>query len=531
MEGFEILKKLGDGAYSIVYKVRRKEDNKIYALKKVKLQNLSDKEKENALNEVRILASVKSPFVISYKEAFIEDSDSSLCLIMEFADKGDLYQKITEFKKMGTFFEEVDIWRIFIQMTLGLKALHDMKILHRDLKSANIFLESDGSAKIGDLNVSKVAKKGLGYTQTGSPYYASPEVWKDQPYDLKSDIWSLGCVTYEMITLHPPFRAQSMEGLYKKVIKGQFPKISDNYSNDLSELIHMLLKVNAGERPSCAQIIKHPIVKKRLEYFQAQNGIGDYDDNIDDAELLKTIRIPKNILFLTDRLPCANYIDGKGKKKEMNTSKKNTFPNNNLPTIKRNIESENNENDNMNNKNILLKIKNNDSPSLPSHRNNKSNIIGKSNNNNNSIIENRKVNISNIIPERSTNNHIIKNNINNENKEKIVLNIEKENNRLLAEKRYQQQQKKIKQQKYLEGLGLSEIYKIYAPSLEIINYGNKGTNKKSYEYIYNKNKKPYYIYNTNNNNNNNNYALPKIVPNRRLNPINRRHIRNIGIKN
>ena len=185
----------------------------------------------------------------------------------------------------------------------------------------------------------------------------------------------------------------------------------------------------------------------------------------------------------------------------------------------------------MNNKNILLKIKNNDSPSLPSHRNNKSNIIGKSNNNNNSIIENRKVNISNIIPERSTNNHIIKNNINNENKEKIVLNIEKENNRLLAEKRYQQQQKKIKQQKYLEGLGLSEIYKIYAPSLEIINYGNKGTNKKSYEYIYNKNKKPYYIYNTNNNNNNNNYALPKIVPNRRLNPINRRHIRNIGIKN
>ena len=532
MEGFEILKKLGDGAYSIVYKVRRKEDNKIYALKKVKLQNLSDKEKENALNEVRILASVKSPFVISYKEAFIEDSDSSLCLIMEFADKGDLYQKITEFKKMGTFFEEVDIWRIFIQMTLGLKALHDMKILHRDLKSANIFLESDGSAKIGDLNVSKVAKKGLGYTQTGTPYYASPEVWKDQPYDLKSDIWSLGCVTYEMITLHPPFRAQSMEGLYKKVIKGQFPKISDNYSNDLSELIHMLLKVNAGERPSCSQIIKHPIVKKRLDYFQAQNGFGDYDDNVDEAELLKTIRIPKNILFLTERLPGANYIDGKRKKKEMNSSKKNTFPNNNLPSIKRNIGNENKENDNESNKNILLKIKNNDTPSLSNHRIIKSNIIN--NNNNNKIInENIKVNMSSLIPEKSSNNHIIKSNINIENKPKIILDAEKENNRILAEKennrilaekRYQQQQKK-KQQKYLEGLGLSEIYKIYAPSLEIINYGSKGTNKKSYEYIYNKNKKPYYNYNTNN------YALPKIVPNRRLNPINRPHLRNIGIKN
>ena len=110
MDNFEILEKLGDGAYSIVYKVKRKIDSQIYALKKVKLQNLNEKEKENALNEIRILASIKSPFVISYKEAFIEDSDSSLCLVMEFADKGDLYQKITENKKTALLFEEIDIW-------------------------------------------------------------------------------------------------------------------------------------------------------------------------------------------------------------------------------------------------------------------------------------------------------------------------------------------------------------------------------------------------------------------------------------
>ena len=92
-------------------------------------------------------------------------------------------------------------------MVRALKTLHAMKILHRDLKSANVFLYKDGNAKLGDLNVSKVAKKGLLYTQTGTPYYASPEVWKDQPYDSKSDIWSLGCVLYEMTTLKPPFRA------------------------------------------------------------------------------------------------------------------------------------------------------------------------------------------------------------------------------------------------------------------------------------------------------------------------------------
>lgn len=94
-------------------------------------------------------------------------------------------------------------------MTRGLKALHKLRILHRDMKSANIFLAKDPAntssftVKLGDLNVSKVAKgaAGLLYTQTGTPYYASPEVWKDQPYDSKSDVWSLGCVLYEVVAL------------------------------------------------------------------------------------------------------------------------------------------------------------------------------------------------------------------------------------------------------------------------------------------------------------------------------------------
>ena len=133
MNGFEIIQKIGEGAFSIVYKVRRKKDNMVYALKKVKLQKLKDKEKENALNEVRILASINSPFVIKYKEAFIEEKDKSLCIVIEYADKGDLYQKISTCRKMNIHMEEVDIWRTFIQMVKGLKCLHYLKILHRDL--------------------------------------------------------------------------------------------------------------------------------------------------------------------------------------------------------------------------------------------------------------------------------------------------------------------------------------------------------------------------------------------------------------
>lgn len=88
---FTIIKKLGDGAYSSVYKVKRPEDNDIYALKKVKMLSLTEKEKENALNEVRILASIEHPNVIGFKEAFIDEASSSLCLVMEYADNGDVF--------------------------------------------------------------------------------------------------------------------------------------------------------------------------------------------------------------------------------------------------------------------------------------------------------------------------------------------------------------------------------------------------------------------------------------------------------
>lgn len=102
---------------------------------------------------------------------------------------------------------EDEVWNIALKLINGLYALHSMKIVHRDIKCANVFLCKDGSVKLGDLNVSKIAKFGLMQTQTGTPYYASPEVWQDKPYNEKCDIWSLGCVIYELAAQHPPFLA------------------------------------------------------------------------------------------------------------------------------------------------------------------------------------------------------------------------------------------------------------------------------------------------------------------------------------
>ena len=581
MDGFEILEKLGDGAYSVVYKVRRKEDSKIYALKKVNLSNLSQKEKENSLNEVRILASVKSTFVIAYKEAFIDETDQSLCIVMEYADKGDLYQKITQFKKIGCLIDEVDIWRIFIQMTKGLKALHDLKILHRDLKSANIFLFSDGSAKIGDLNVSKVAYKGLGYTQTGTPYYASPEVWRDEPYDMKSDIWSLGCVTYEMLALHPPFRAENMEKLYNKVIQCQYGKISERYSDDIKEIIKLLLKVKTKDRPTCAQILKHPLVKKRLEFFQAQAGNDNIDiDDMEEGVLLRTIRIPSNLLCLSDKLPEANYENPfKQRKLEFNrnkiNTKGNTFPNSNLPDIKcinktkneninneeqkvfretelklkknkidenlipikrkelkielfnktklLNIETKFSVDKNKRNKNVVTELHSNYSLNKRKHKLNLSKHLSNSKN---------KINLSIKKDEKIYKNHEEK--VDNDPKKDEIM---PDLNTLTHKRRKKNGNKKMKEmQKYFNDLGINDTYKLYIPQLEIHN-SNKNSinndfkikieklNTKKIENRYVQNLPNLYQYKIRKNNSNslNHYdnkkydIIPKPVPKRKIN--------------
>ena len=276
MEQFKIINKIGEGAYSTVYTVKRIEDDKIYALKKVKIKKLSKKEKTNALNEVRILASINSPYVIGYKESFIDESDQTLCIIMEYADDGDLYQKIKLYIQNKTTFMEHDIWRIFIQITKGLNDLHEYNILHRDLKSANVFLFRDGTAKLGDLNVSKITSRGLGCTQTGTPYYASPEVWKDKPYNSKSDIWGLGCVFYELIMLTTPFKAKTMKDLYKKVKRGEYSPIPNNFSPKFQIIIDNILKIKPEERPNAKDILNIPEIVDKIEELK----IFDNDKNI-----------------------------------------------------------------------------------------------------------------------------------------------------------------------------------------------------------------------------------------------------------
>lgn len=168
---------------------------------------------------------------------------------MEYADGGDLQELLKKKMSSNNKFNENFIWQVTYDLLRGLKVLHQNKIIHRDIKPANIFFV-DGIAKLGDLNVSKVMDGKFAMTQTGTPYYTSPEIWNNKMYDYRCDIWSVGCVMYELCALRPPFMAKDFAGLSKKVISGYYDPISSMYSKKLSSMIRKCLTVDISRRPT-----------------------------------------------------------------------------------------------------------------------------------------------------------------------------------------------------------------------------------------------------------------------------------------
>ena len=325
LNDFEFREKLGTGSFGSVYIVKRKENQKIYAMKRVKLINLGEKEKQNSFNEVRLLASFSHPNIIGYKEAFFDEKSSTLNIVMEYADDGDLSTKIKDNIKKHVQFEESTIWSILIQILEGLNYLHKSRIIHRDLKSANIFLTKKGIVKIGDLNVSIIAKKNLAVTQTGTPYYAAPEIWEHESYNNKCDLWSVGCITYEMACLRVPFRGTSIHQLYINIKKGKYEEIPNIYSNDLKNIIRLILCLDPSKRPSAEELLNNDIIKRKIKEI----GINNWENN-ETAMLMKTIKIPKNISQINLQLPQKQYskehnIEQMMKNDEYETAKQNYY--------------------------------------------------------------------------------------------------------------------------------------------------------------------------------------------------------------
>lgn len=265
MEKYVRLQKIGEGSFGKAVLVKSTEDGRHYVIKEINISRMSGKERQESRREVAVLANMKHPNIVQYKESFEENG--SLYIVMDYCEGGDLFKRINAQK--GALFQEDQILDWFVQICLALKHVHDRKILHRDIKSQNIFLTKDGTVQLGDFGIARVLNSTVELARTciGTPYYLSPEICENKPYNNKSDIWALGCVLYELCTLKHAFEAGNMKNLVLKIISGSFPPVSLHYSYDLRSLLSQLFKRNPRDRPSVNSILEKGFIAKRIEKF------------------------------------------------------------------------------------------------------------------------------------------------------------------------------------------------------------------------------------------------------------------------
>ncbi|NXJ93132.1 NEK1 kinase, partial [Corythaixoides concolor] len=265
MDKYIKVRKIGEGSFGKAILVKAKENGQQYVIKEINISKMSNKEREESRREVAVLANMKHPNIVLYRESFEENG--CLYIVMDYCEGGDLFKKINAQK--GILFSEDQILDWFVQICLALKHIHDRKILHRDIKSQNIFLTKDGTIQLGDFGIARVLNSTaeLARTCIGTPYYLSPEICQNRPYNNKSDIWALGCVLYEMCTLKHAFEAGNMKNLVLKIISGRFPPVSVHYSYDLRNLLSQLFERNPRNRPSVNSILEKTFIAKRVEKF------------------------------------------------------------------------------------------------------------------------------------------------------------------------------------------------------------------------------------------------------------------------
>jgi NIMA (never in mitosis gene a)-related kinase len=266
MDKYKTLKVLGQGSFGKALLVCDKRNRKRkFVVKEVVIGHLSVADKAKAEAEAEVLKQMKHSNIIAYVESFTERSN--LYIVMDFADGGDLSDKIKEKKKGAGRFSEDEVMAIFVQMCLALKHIHQKNVLHRDIKSQNVFMTQTGIVKLGDFGVAKVLENTMAKAQTqiGTPFYLSPEICRGESYAVKSDIWSLGCLLYEMIAMKVPFAGSNLPALIRQITSAAPPNLKGNYSPELKNLAFDLLQKRPQARPSIKEILTMPFVKNHTK--------------------------------------------------------------------------------------------------------------------------------------------------------------------------------------------------------------------------------------------------------------------------
>ncbi|XP_049682351.1 serine/threonine-protein kinase Nek4 isoform X3 [Accipiter gentilis] len=224
------LRAVGKGSYGEVSLVRHQQDSKQYVIKKLNLKNASNRERKAAEQEAQLLSQLKHPNIVTYRESW-QGEDGLLYIVMGFCEGGDLYHKLKEQK--GKLLPENQVVEWFVQIAMALQYLHEKHILHRDLKTQNVFLTRTNIIKVGDLGIARVLENqyDMASTLIGTPYYMSPELFSNKPYNYK------------------------------------LPPMPKDYSPQLVEIIRTMLSKKPEERPSVKSILRQPYIKHQISLF------------------------------------------------------------------------------------------------------------------------------------------------------------------------------------------------------------------------------------------------------------------------
>lgn len=266
-KGYQLLRQIGKGAFARVFKALRLKDELDVAIKAIPVSSLSPSKLQNCLDEVRIICRIDHPYIVKHFESFYDPVGKLLFIVMEHLAGGDLARHIQRVKDDEQKFSESQIWRWTLQAFIGMRYLHHFSVVHRDIKPANLFLTKDlKNIKIGDLNTCKIISKSkLSRSMIGTPNYLAPEVWGKKGYDQRCDVFSMGCVIYEIAAMTKTFPGNSLEDISKKIRGGLYNPLSSTYSKELNILISCCLIHKYKKRPSFKDLLETKVLKEKIK--------------------------------------------------------------------------------------------------------------------------------------------------------------------------------------------------------------------------------------------------------------------------
>ena len=271
IERYERIRPVGSGAAGIVSLYRNRIDNKEYALKEIDLSSLSPKDKKSARDEVQFLRVLRGPTIVKFYESF--NHESSIFIVMEYASKGNLEQAIVKKIMSGTKFSTKYIFRCLAHQVMAVMAMHNKNILHRDIKTQNIFIDDKGVHKLGDFGISRELKQDAkAMTACGTPFFMPPEVCLGKPYDSKADVWAIGVIIYELIMLKKPFRGEQIYNVLQAITKCSYDPLDEDCDPNLQMIVFSLLQKDFNKRPSIFEVANFPCVRKEIMEFIEESG-------------------------------------------------------------------------------------------------------------------------------------------------------------------------------------------------------------------------------------------------------------------